>query len=286
MTFFALNLFFSLIFTTTLNSQEPDIQKGKSLFNSQCAACHKLNKKLVGPALRGVSAKYEKDWLYSWIKNSAALIKSGDEQAVAIYEEYNKVAMNAFPNLSNEDIDNILAYTDYVPPKPTPPPGATVTQTTTSNSTNDIIIILLSFVLLVLVILLYLINKTLKSLVEQNTVFADPKTNKKGIPLWKAFAKNQFLVFVSVIFLLFSSAYYAYGYMLQVGVDQGYMPIQPIHYSHKIHSGANQIECQYCHSSAKKSKHSGIPSLNVCMNCHQNIAEYNGEEDLEKGYTR
>ncbi len=286
MTFFALNLFFSLIFTTTLNSQEPDIQKGKSLFNSQCAACHKLNKKLVGPALRGVSAKYEKDWLYSWIKNSAALIKSGDEQAVAIYEEYNKVAMNAFPNLSNEDIDNILAYTDYVPPKPTPPPGAPVTQTTTSSSTNDIIIILLSFVLLVLVILLYLINKTLKSLVEQNTVFADPKTNKKGIPLWKAFAKNQFLVFVSVIFLLFSSAYYAYGYMLQVGVDQGYMPIQPIHYSHKIHSGANQIECQYCHSSAKKSKHSGIPSLNVCMNCHQNIAEYNGEEDLEKGYTR
>jgi len=286
MTFFALNLFFSLIFTTSLNSQEPDIQKGKSLFNSQCAACHKLNKKLVGPALRGVSAKYEKDWLYSWIKNSAALIKSGDEQAVAIYEEYNKVAMNAFPNLSNEDIDNILAYTDYVPPKPTPPPGAPVTQTTTSSSTNDIIIILLSFVLLVLVILLYLINKTLKSLVEQNTVFADPKTNKKGIPIWKAFAKNQFLVFVSVIFLLFSSAYYAYGYMLQVGVDQGYMPIQPIHYSHKIHSGANQIECQYCHSSAKKSKHSGIPSLNVCMNCHQNIAEYNGEEDLEKGYTR
>ena len=286
MTFFALNLFFSLTFATNLNSQEPDIQKGKSLFNSQCAACHKLNKKLIGPALRGVSAKYEKDWLYSWIKNSAAMIKAGDPQAVAIYEEYNKVAMNAFPNLSNEDIDNILAYTEYIPPKPTPPPGAPVTQASASSSTNDLIIILLSFVLLVLVILLYLINKTLKSLVEQNTVFADPKANKKGVPIWKAFAKNQFLVFVSVIFLLLSSAYYAYGYMMQVGVDQGYMPIQPIHYSHKIHSGANQIECQYCHSSAKKSKHSGIPSLNVCMNCHENIAEYNGEEDLEKGYTR
>ena len=267
-------------------AQEPDIQKGKSLFNSQCAACHKLNRNLVGPALKGVSAKYEKDWLYSWIKNSQALIKSGDPQAVAIYEEWNKVAMNSFPNLSNDDIDNILAYTDYVPPKPTPPPGAPVAQATSSSSTNDIILILLSFVLLVLVMLLYLINKTLKSLVNQNTVFADPKNNKKGIPIWKAFAKNQFLVFCSVIFLLFSSAYYAYGYMLQVGVDQGYMPIQPIHYSHKIQSGANQIECQYCHSSAKKSKHSGIPSLNVCMNCHQNIAEYNGEEDLEKGYTK
>jgi len=286
MTFFGLILLFSTLFSANLIAQEPDVQKGKSLFNSQCAACHKLNRNLVGPALKGVSAKYEKDWLYSWIKNSQALIKSGDPQAVAIYEEWNKVAMNAFPNLSNEDIDNILAYTDYVPPKPTPPPGAPVTQTTSSSSTNDIILILLSFVLLVLVMLLYLINKTLKSLVNQNTVFADPKNNKKGIPIWKAFAKNQFLVFCSVIFLLFSSAYYAYGYMLQVGVDQGYMPIQPIHYSHKIHSGANQIECQYCHSSAKKSKHSGIPSLNVCMNCHQNIAEYNGEEDLEKGYTK
>ena len=286
MSLFALNFLLSLSFSINVSAQEPDIAKGKSLFNSQCASCHKLNRKLVGPALKGVSAKYEKEWLYSWIKNSAAMIKSGDERAVAIYEEYNKVAMNAFPNLSNNDIDNILAYTDYVPPKPTPPPGAAVVQTSASDSTSDIILILLSFVLLVLVILLYLINKTLKSLVAQNTVFAYSKSNKKGIPIWKAFVKNQFLVLVSVVSLLLSSAYFAYDYMMQIGVDQGYMPIQPIHYSHKIHAGANQIECQYCHSSAKKSKHSGIPSLNVCMNCHENIADYNGEEDLEKGYTK
>ena len=287
MTFFSLILFFSSTFFVDLISQEPDIQKGKSLFNSQCAACHKLNRKLVGPALKGVSAKYEKEWLYSWIKNSSALIKSGDEQAVAIYEEYNKVAMNAFPNLSNDDIDNILAYTDYVPPKPAASVGgAPVVEDSGSSTTNDIILLLLSFILIVLVVLLILINKTLKNIISQNGVVADDKAYKKGIPIWKAFIQNQFLVLVSVVILLLSSAYFAYGYMLQIGVDQGYMPIQPIHYSHKIHSGANQIECQYCHSSAKKSKHSGIPSLNVCMNCHENIAEYNGEEDLEKGYTK
>ena len=287
MTFFSLILFFSSTFFVDLISQEPDIQKGKSLFNSQCAACHKLNRKLVGPALKGVSAKYEKEWLYSWIKNSSALIKSGDEQAVAIYEEYNKVAMNAFPNLSNDDIDNILAYTDYVPPKPAASVGgAPVVEDSGSSTTNDIILLLLSFILIVLVVLLFLINKTLKNIISQNGVVADDKAYKKGIPIWKAFIQNQFLVLVSVVILLLSSAYFAYGYMLQIGVDQGYMPIQPIHYSHKIHSGANQIECQYCHSSAKKSKHSGIPSLNVCMNCHENIAEYNGEEDLEKGYTK
>ena len=287
LSFIAINLFLSFILPLNVSAQELDVSKGKSLFNANCASCHKLNKKLIGPALKGVSAKYDKEWLYTWIKNSAAMIKSGDEQAVAIYEEYNKVAMNSFPQLSNEDIDNILAYTDYVPPKPVSPvSGAPVGENIGSSTTNDIILVLLSFVLIVLVFLLILINKTLKSLIPQNGVNIKEKDNKKGIPIWKAFVKNQFLVLVSVVILLLSSAYFAYGYMLQVGVDQGYMPIQPIHYSHKIHAGANQIECQYCHSSAKKSKHSGIPSLNVCMNCHENIADYNGEEDLEKGYSK
>ncbi len=283
----ALNLFFALSFTFNISAQEPDIAKGKSLYNANCAACHKLNKKLIGPALKGVSAKYEKEWLYSWIKNSAALIKSGDEQAVAIYEEYNKVAMNAFPQLSNEDIDNILAYTDYVPE----PVAATATVATASGSsdsssiTNDIVLGLLVVVLTVLIVTLYLVTKTLRNIAEKNGIKAQVKESQ-SFSIWRTFIKNQFLIFTSVILLLLSSAYFAYGYMMQIGVDQGYMPVQPIHYSHKIHSGANQIECQYCHSSARVSKHSGIPSLNVCMNCHENIAEYNGEEDLEKGYTK
>lgn len=283
----ALNLFFVLLFTFNISAQEPDIAKGKSLYNANCAACHKLNKKLIGPALKGVSAKYDKEWLYSWIKNSAALIKSGDEQAVAIYEEYNKVAMNAFPQLSNEDIDNILAYTDYVPE----PIASTSTVATNSGSsegssiTNDVVLGLLVIVLTVLIVALYLVTKTLRNIAEKNGIKAHVNESQ-SFSIWRAFVKNQFLIFVSVILLLLSSAYFAYGYMMQIGVDQGYMPVQPIHYSHKIHSGANQIECQYCHSSARVSKHSGIPSLNVCMNCHENIAEYNGEEDLEKGYTK
>ena len=60
---------------------------------------------------------------------------------------------------------------------------------------------------------------------------------------------------------------------MQVGVDQGYQPVQPIHYSHRIHAGDNEIDCKYCHSSARVSKTSGIPSLNVCMNCHKSISE-------------
>ena len=285
--------FFALVillfsFTFSSFSQDVDIAKGKSLFNANCAACHKLNKNLIGPALAGVSAKYEKDWLYTWIKNSSAMIKSGDERAVAIWEEYNKAAMNAFPQLSNMDIDNILAYTDYVPePVAVAATAVPSAQAPTSGSVStDIVLAILILILCILLTMLFMVNKTLKAIAIKNGVkFEDSKPLFK-VPIWKLFIKNQFLVFCSVVAFLLSSAYFAYGWMMQIGIDQGYMPVQPIHYSHKIHSGANQIDCQYCHSSVRSSKHSGIPSLNVCMNCHQNIAEYNGEEDLENGYTK
>ena len=84
-----------------------DAALGEKLFKANCAACHKLYKKATGPALYGVGDKYEKEWLYSWIKNSAALIASGDSRANAIFEEYNKSAMNVFPGLSDKDIDDI-----------------------------------------------------------------------------------------------------------------------------------------------------------------------------------
>ncbi len=281
-------LFLSLCFSFVVSAQEPDVQKGKSLFNANCAACHKLNKRAVGPALAGVTAKYDREWLYSWIKNSTAMVKSGDAQAVAIFEEYNGSVMTSFPQLSNEDIDNILAYTDYTPPAATAAaaqPVATAAQDQ-GGLTNDLVLVILMLVLAALVVMLFLVNKTLKQIAAANGIEVIKKEKEKRTPLWKAYAQNPFLVFVTVVFLLLSSAYVGYSYLMQVGVDQGYMPIQPIHYSHKIHAGDNQIECKYCHSSARVSKHSGIPSLNVCMNCHMNIAEYNGEEDLEKGYTK
>jgi len=271
-----------------LAQEDEAIQAGKKLFNANCAACHKLNKRAVGPALKGVSAKYDKEWLYSWIKNSTAMVKSGDAQAVAIYEEYNGSVMTSFPQLSNEDIDNILVYTDYTPPAPVASAAAPVAGTAGQNSglSNNIILFALVLVFVILVVMLFLVQKTLMKIATVSGVDISPEPKPKRTPIWVAFVQNQFLVMVSVILLLLSSAYFVYGYFMQVGVDQGYMPVQPIHYSHKIHAGANQIECKYCHSSARVSKHSGIPSLNVCMNCHRNIAEYNGEEDLENGYTK
>jgi mono/diheme cytochrome c family protein len=268
-------------------SQEADIQAGKSLFNANCAACHQLNRKAVGPALSGVTEKYDREWLYKWIKNGTQMIKDGDPQAVAIWEEYNRAVMTNYPQFSNEQIDNILAYTDYTPP----PPAVTVAasaQTVSQGSDISVNVILAVAIVIftILIVMLFLVQRTLIKIANASGVKIEAESKRKLKPLWKTVVENQFIMFLLVIGFLLSSAYFTYGYLMQIGIDQGYAPIQPIHYSHKIHAGANQIECKYCHSSARVSKHSGIPSLNVCMNCHEYIGDYNGEEDLENGYTK
>jgi mono/diheme cytochrome c family protein len=252
-----------------------DPVKGKELFNANCAACHKLDAKATGPMLRGISAKHEMAWIYKWVHNSSDMIKSGDAAAVKLFEENNKSVMTAFPQLSNADIDNIIAYTSE--PKaeaaaaPTGTAGVPGTAAPENAISNNVILGALGLVMAMLVVMLFLVNKVLSKVAKANGIVVAPK--EPTMPIWRAFAKNQFLVLVSSIFLLLTGAYLVYGFLMQVGVDQDYEPIQPIHYSHRIHAGSNGISCKYCHSSARVSKHSGIPSLNVCMNCHKNIAE-------------
>ena len=271
-------IFFSLAITLTisLNAFSQDAAKGKEIFNANCAACHKLDAKSTGPALRGVEAKYDKEWLYKWIKNSGELIKSGDAQAVKVFEENNKVAMTAFPQLSNEDIDNIIAYTsEPAPVAVAPVAGASVDGNNEANESgvsNNLILGALSLVMMMLVVMLFLVNNMLTKIAGAKGIEI-VKKNRSLMVFFNAYAKNQFLVLVSAILFLLVSAYFAYGYLMQIGIDQGYEPLQPIHYSHRIHAGDNGIDCKYCHSSARVSKHAGIPSLNVCMNCHKNISE-------------
>lgn len=279
-------LLVTLLFPCLGTSQEADIQAGKALFNTNCAACHQLNRKAVGPALRGVTEKYDKEWLYRWIKNGTQMIKDGDPQAVAIWEEYNRAVMTNYPQFSNEQIDNILAYTNFTPPAPAPAVANAQTVSQGSDISVNIILAVAIVIFTILIVMLFLVQRTLIKIANASGVKIEVEPKRKIKPLWKTIVENQFIMFLLVIGFLLSSAYFTYGYLMQIGIDQGYAPIQPIHYSHKIHAGANQIECKYCHSSARVSKHSGIPSLNVCMNCHEYIGEYNGEEDLENGYTK
>ena len=285
-------LAFLLTFSLTSFSQEPaaapaadaaaapattggDPVAGKALFNTNCAACHKLDDKATGPALRGVANKYDMAWIYKWVNNSSALIASGDAKAVKVFEENNKSVMTAFPQLSNADIDNIIAYTSE-PKAEAPAAGAAGAVDPTAKGqeggiSNSVILGALALVMLMLIVMLFLVNNILTKIAKSNGIEGvDKKADFMALP--KAFVKNQFLVFVSAVFLLLASGYFVYGYLSQIGVDQNYSPIQPIHFSHRIHAGSNGVDCKYCHSSARTSKNAGIPSLNVCMNCHKNIS--------------
>jgi hypothetical protein len=138
--------------------------------------------------------------------------------------------------------------------------------------------------MLMLVIMLFLVNNVLTKIAKANGIEVAKK--EATLPIWKAFARNQFLMVVSAIVFLLGSAYFMYGFFMQVGVDQDYAPIQPIHYSHRIHAGNNKIDCKYCHSSARVSKNAGIPSLNICMNCHKNISEVSDTTSTVDGHTK
>ncbi|MGV3459964.1 MAG: cytochrome c3 family protein [Flavobacterium sp.] len=255
-----------------------DAVKGKELFNTLCAACHKLDAKSTGPALRGVADKHDRAWIYKWVRNSSEMIKSGDPTAVKLFAENNNSVMTPFPQLTDADIDNIMAYTSAPKEEGSKPPvdnGGTGASADGGVS-NNLILGALVLVLAVLIIMLFMVTKTLKRVTSSNGIIIEKEPT---ISLWRAYAKNQFLVLVTTILLMLAGAYFAYGYFMQVGVDQGYEPIQPIHFSHKIHAGDNGIDCKYCHSAARVSKNSGIPSLNVCMNCHKNISEFAGDKD-------
>ncbi len=277
-----------------------DAAKGKDLFKANCAACHKLDGKLVGPPLGGITEKKSAEWLHKWIKNSKALIDAGDKDAIAIFEEYNKVPMLAYDGiLSDGDIDNVLAYiadpskaeaaapatpaTTDTPATATPDTATAATDTPAAAPTAPkgkgslalVLGIASAALLLIFLAIVFKTNREIKRLAKENNQEEYLKQSKY-YPLWNVFVKNKIITVVVGLLLFFTSTYFAYGYLMQVGVDQGYQPIQEIHYSHKIHAGDNQIDCKFCHSAARTSKTAGIPSLNVCMNCHKTIDEYTG----------
>lgn len=271
-------------------SDAGDVTAGEALFKSNCAACHHLDRNSVGPPLRGVADKFERDWLYRWIRNSQELVRAGDPIAVKLFEDHNRLIMTPFPALTDEDIDNILAYTSQ--PKKQPQAAAADAPAAAGDGagagggvTNNLVLGILVVVFALFVVMLLLVFSTLKRIAEAKGIEVEPETKEKGVPLWKAFVQNQFLMIVIAAFFLISAGYFAYGYLMQVSVNQGYQPVQPIHYSHKIHAGDNQIDCNFCHSSARRSATAGIPSLNVCMNCHITISEVS-EETASEEYSK
>ncbi len=93
-----------------LPTEEAAIAEGAKLFKNNCAVCHQVQNKLVGPALKNVYERREIPWLVNFIQNSQKVIQGGDEYAVNLYNEYGKAVMPNFDYFSEDEIKNILGY--------------------------------------------------------------------------------------------------------------------------------------------------------------------------------
>ena len=240
-------------------------QNGEALFKANCANCHKPDKDYTGPALQGVRAgEPSKDWVYGWVHNPAG---TNDEHATGLKKKFSPTVMTAFPQLKNADIDAILDYVDaYKPPAPEAKTGA---QTETDSEGNSLMFGILTLILAVVAFILLQINSNLKKLSDEKEGVL------RGEPV--PFYRNKTYLMAGVLLLFAVGGYYTINAAMGLGRQKGYQPKQPIFYSHKVHAGTNQISCLYCHGGAQDSKMAGIPSVNVCMNCHVAIKEYKGD---------
>ncbi|MBT4881312.1 MAG: c-type cytochrome [Flavobacteriales bacterium] len=273
-------LLLAVVFTFSFQtSAQPD---GAQIYKANCTACHMIGGgRLVGPDLQGITEKRTKDWLKKWINSSSELIASGDADAIAIFEEYNKSVMTDF-YFSDEDMAALLVYLENPPVEEVQvasAAGATEHDKGMSGSTQMMIVAL---VLLTLVFILTSVKNSLKESLGQETETV-PETLKNQTELFLANNINKLFVglFIMIVVLKF-----AFDAMMGVGVTTNYQPVQPIAFSHKIHAGDNSIDCNYCHTSARTSKHSAIPSANVCMNCHASIVSgtTTGTTEIQKIY--
>ena len=88
-----------------------DIEAGKTLFKSNCSACHSIGKgRLVGPDLKDVHNRLEMAWIIPFVKSATAVIESGDEYANKLFLEYDSIPMADHAHLTDQDIGDIVAY--------------------------------------------------------------------------------------------------------------------------------------------------------------------------------
>lgn len=301
MSHFSLKSLFGAVFLFFAFSFGLKAQDGAKIYKQNCAVCHALtDQKLTGPGLAGVFDRAPKgDWLNKWILNNEKLIKSGDAYANKIYNENGKAAMTVFEGqLTDKDVEAVIAYIK----NPPPPPGATAGAAAAGPATEkeevkggiDPLYLLLGAIVIIAIIIgaLRSVRHSLQNSYNRKEGKAESEEISFSQEVKQWMGGHRRLVGVFILIIGFAgmkscwNACYDLGVYYDWETQKGYQPPQPIKFSHKLHAGDNEIACQYCHNSVEKSKHAGIPSVNICMNCHKGIQKgpQYGEKEIAKIY--
>jgi cytochrome c551/c552 len=100
----------AILFITLTALATPPSEEGKTIFSARCAACHNVNKMVVGPALAGIDQRRPIDWIVKFVHSSQTVVKSGDPYAVDLFNKFNKIAMPDHPDLTEGNIKSIVEY--------------------------------------------------------------------------------------------------------------------------------------------------------------------------------
>lgn len=251
---------------------QPD---GAALYNNNCAACHRIDQDLVGPALGGVTERLEEAYLISWIRNSQAVIASGDQYAVDLFNKWNKVAMPAY-DWTDEEIKSVLAYVKEqsaaaaTAATAAPAAGDAAAAEDDSFPISQILWVVIFLFAAVIYFFVQQRNKLEEKFEEQvASGEIDPSKLKEIKPSFKV--KPIHVIGGGLTVFLLAAIGWGVDVANHVGIQQGYQPSQPIAFSHELHAGTHEIACSYCHVGVERGKSATIPAVNICMNCHNQI---------------
>ena len=284
-------LFLSLILSNTyqLLAQEEQeetfdqniVNSGESLFKGNCTVCHAINEVVIGPALRDVHERQSEEWIYAFIKNSQKVIKSGDEYAVDLYNQYNQTLMTSF-DFSDDELNAILTYIKSESVKEVQ--VAVVDnaveggEVSSSSISSDNFYLSLGLNIVLLLVLIFILLR-FTNLSKKYVILKDNQNKGKllddddkeivdsGFKIKKFIKSNKVVGIASFVFIAVFVKSCIDG-LYTIGIQQNYQPTQPIAFSHKIHAGQYEIDCNYCHTGVNISKSANIPAVNICMNCH------------------
>jgi len=271
-----------------VDSSDEAVAAGKTVFNTNCKTCHRLDQKLVGPALRGATDRQPAENVIKFIKNSGVVLASGDAYYTKLYKDYNNTAMPAHEFLSDDDLNNLLAYIEYGDKEDPAAAAATAGADggevaaaggIPSEYLTVILVVLVVVLLLILTVLGLIISVLTKYLNKQELDEDDQEFVSQKFNLGKVFKSDGFIIIVTALVVALVAKTAIDG-LYSVGVQQGYAPTQPIAYSHKLHAGTLEIECQYCHTGVEIGRSANIPSPNICMNCHTHVQNVQGKEGV------
>lgn len=265
-----------LLFAGTFDAQA----QGEGLFKSKCATCHQIHKDGTGPKLFGVRDKWTSEGakegsIIKWVNNWQAAAAS-DPYAETV-SKVKPTAMNAFPDLTEEQIVSIFDWVDSQVEAPAggaaPTGGGAAVVNAGAEEEADFswIWVVMGVVFVTIILAVGGVRRQLKSAINERDGVAT-KEDASYAEEFRTWAwKNKIYVGIGSLVLVLTLLVTGIQGLGNIGVVEAYQPSQPIEFPHSIHAGVNGIDCRYCHNSVTKSKTASLPTVNVCMNCHKQI---------------